>query len=116
MDFKDLRSANVTRCEEVFHKLHEWSPTDWATAMAGECGEACNLVKKLRRLDGADRKATMQEDLGQRMLLTAAIAAELADTVIYVDLLAARLGINLGEVVREKFNQVSEQRGSTVFL
>ena len=27
------------------------SPTGWATAMAGECGEACNFVKKIRRDD-----------------------------------------------------------------
>lgn len=101
LGFDRLRSANVQRCEDVFHQLDSWSPTDWACAAAGEMGEACNLIKKLRR--GEDISLT---DVGY----------ELADTVIYLDLLAARLGINLGEAVREKFNIVSDRRGSEVRL
>lgn len=85
LSFDALRKANVARCEEVFFPLFDWSPTDWATAMAGECGEACSLIKKLRRGDS---------------IPTPLIAAELADVVAYVDLLAARLGIDLGEAVR----------------
>jgi NTP pyrophosphatase (non-canonical NTP hydrolase) len=44
------------------------------------------------------------------------IAQELADTVLYADLLAARLGINLGEAIRDKFNIVSERMGSDIKL
>lgn len=113
LDFNDLRRANVSRCEEVFHPLGEWSPTDWATAMAGECGEACNEVKKLRRLDGADfvhDTAEKREELHEK------IGKELADLVIYADLLAARLGINLASCVIEKFNEVSQLRQSTELL
>ena len=101
LDFATLRATNVDRCEEVFHPLHSWSPNDWATALAGEVGEACNMLKKMRR--GED-------------IPTIDIAKELADSVIYLDLLAARLGINLGEAVREKFNLVSDQRGSQHYL
>jgi hypothetical protein len=70
--------------------------TDWACALAGETGEACNLIKKLRRGDAIDT-----EDIGK----------ELADVVIYADLLAARLGIDLGEAVVQKFNEVSDRYG-----
>ncbi len=101
LDFDLLRNSNVRRCEDVFHPLISWSPTDWACAMAGECGEACNLVKKMRR----GETVPDQE-----------IAAELADLVIYADLLAARLGINLGEAIVRKFDAVSRRRGSSVFL
>lgn len=101
LDFDRLRRTNVARCEEVFHKLDEWSPTDWGCAAAGEMGEACNLLKKLRR--GED--VPLQE-----------IANELADVVAYIDLLAARLYIDLGEAVASKFNQVSVKKGSTHFL
>jgi len=94
LSFARLRSANVNRTADAFHPVHEWSPTDWATAMAGECGEACNLVKKLRR----------GEDINPRD-----IAHELADLVIYADLLAARLDIDLGAAVVEKFNIVSDR-------
>ena len=41
---------------------------------------------------------------------------ELADVVCYLDLLAFRLGIDLGEAVRDKFNRVSERVGSDVKL
>lgn len=113
LGFRELRVANVERCEQVFHKLHDWSPTDWACAMAGEAGETCNTVKKLRRLDGADSSADMAE---HRVELYMQIGRELADTVIYCDLLAARLGLDLGDFVRSKFNEVSAKRGSSVKL
>jgi NTP pyrophosphatase (non-canonical NTP hydrolase) len=110
LSFASLRAANVARCNEVFHPLDSWSATDWATALAGEAGETCNAVKKLRRLaDGTNTEKdpkTVDE-------CVSAIAVELADTVIYADLLAARLRINLGEAVRQKFNAVSALRGAT---
>ena len=111
--FCELRRVNVKRCEESFHLLGAWSPTDWACAFAGEAGEACNQVKKLRRLDGADFRLDTPEE---RERITAAIAAELADTIIYADLLAARLGIDLGAAVVKKFNEVSEKKGSAYRL
>ena len=97
LTFAMLREQNVGRCEESFHSCDDWSPTDWATAVAGEVGEACNLIKKLRRGEN------IQE---------AVIAMEIADAVIYLDLLADRLGISLGEAVGVKFNIVSERVGN----
>lgn len=99
--FEELRRANVRRCEDVFHPIDSWSETDWATAMGGECGEALNLIKKRRR--------------GEEIALEE-VAKELADLVIYADLLAARMGIDLGEAVRQKFNEVSARRKSEVRL
>lgn len=101
LTFERLREANVRRCESVFHKLEDWSPTDWATAMAGECGEACNLVKKMRR--------------GEYIALSD-LAAEIADLVIYADLLSARMGIDLGAAVISKFNLVSAKRAADILL
>lgn len=101
LTFEALRGANVRRCEEAFHPLDDWSETDWATALAGEVGEACNLLKKRRR--GED-------------IPTQEVADELADVMLYLDLLAARMGIDLEDAVKRKFNAVSERRGSTVFL
>lgn len=98
MNFDTLRRANVQRCETAFHPLNDWSPTDWACALAGEAGEVCNAVKKLKRGDGGRTE----------------IANEIADTIIYADLLAAALGIDLGEAVRIKFNQVSTRVSSDI--
>lgn len=113
LTFNKLRHINVARCEEVFHPLISWSPTDWATAMAGECGEACNFIKKLRRLDGADKNIDTHLE---RQRLRHSIGLELADLVAYADLLAARLDIDLGKYVRDKFNEVSVKRGSVQML
>jgi len=113
LTFSKLRNANVKRCEDVFHPLDSWSPTDWATAMAGECGEACNNIKKLRRLDGTDGSLDTKYE---RTRLIYETGKELADLVIYADLLSARLGIDLGDMVANKFNEVSEKRGSKVTL
>ena len=113
LSFEELQTVNRARCEESFHPLNEWSPTDWACAMGGECGEALNLVKKLRRLTGSTDRVTLSlvQYLSESGLLTA-IGAELADVVIYADLLASRLGLSLGECVVEKFNVTSDKIGS----
>lgn len=107
--FSELRTANVERCEQVFHRLNDWSATDWACAMAGECGEACNEIKKLRRIETG---SAMPGELVTRE----SIGRELADMVIYADLLAARLGIDLGDAVVKKFNDVSLKRDSNITL
>jgi len=113
LSFYRLRKQNIKRCEDVFHPVNSWSPTDWATAMAGECGEACNEIKKLRRLDGADNNIDTPE---KRAQLRQKTANELADLIIYADLLAARMGIDLGQAVIDKFNEVSIKRGSIFHL
>lgn len=110
MSFDTLRRVNVERCEAVFHRLDAWSPADWAVALGGEVGEALNEVKKLRRLDDS----TGPNDHRTKQEIIQAIANELADTVIYADLLAARLKIDLGRAIVGKFNEVSRRRGYNV--
>lgn len=101
MTFTEFRIANVTRCERSFHMCNDWTPTDWACALAGEVGEACNLVKKLRRGEAIPAQQ---------------IAKELADVITYCDLLAKRLDIDLESAVIDKFNEVSECVGSNIRL
>lgn len=74
------------------------------TALAGEVGEAANLVKKVRRGD-----FTLDEAREK-------IADELADVVIYVDLLAKAARIDLASAVERKFNVVSRRVSADVFL
>lgn len=116
MDFNDLRKANLARNEvgEVFRdELENWSLADWCLAVAGECGEVCNAVKKLRRIsDGAQTSKDPQNE-GEAVV---AIAKEMADVICYLDLLAAKLGIDLSLAVMIKFNEVSERMGSKVYL
>lgn len=96
-----LRLANMDR-------QREWDPSDAITLafrgneLAGEVGEACNVIKKLER-----------ERLGLRGSRSSrlALAEELADIVICVDLIAMQAGIDLEEAVCGKFNATSEKYG-----
>jgi len=70
-------------------------------AAAGELGEACNLIKKLRR--GEDVPAIE-------------IAKELADAITYIDLLMYRLGFATGDIVAMKFNEVNARVSCPLML
>ncbi len=116
LNLRTLREANVKRCEQSFGSCRNWSPADWSNAMAGEAGElvevllpliaktggVCNLTKKLQR-------GTDEIDLEE-------IGKEIADVVIYADLLSHRLGIDLSDAVRAKFDEVSQRVGSDIQL
>ena len=100
--FDYFRSKNVDRCNAAFTKHDSWSLTDWALAFIGEAGEICNEVKKLRREDGTGSKEKL--------------AMEIADAFTYLDLLAARAGIDIWPAVVAKFNAVSEKRKCTITI
>ncbi len=35
LTFEELQAVNRARCEESFHRLDEWSATNWACALGG---------------------------------------------------------------------------------
>lgn len=82
----------------------DWSRSDWLEAIVGELGEYANESKKHRRGD-----LTHAEFIDKA-------AKELADVQIYLDILAFRLGIDLGEATRAKFNEVSKRVGDDIYL
>lgn len=107
MDFLDkLRSANILRNAE-------WDPerkldlSFFGNELGGECGEAQNIIKKLER-----------ERLGIRgsRSTPAALAEELADVLIVVDLIAVRYDIDLAKETMKKFNKTSSANNLNVFL
>lgn len=101
LTFDELKKANKERSDEVYFPIDSWALTAWSNALAGEVGEVCNLTKKHLR-DTVENKTL--------------ICDELADVVIYADLLAQKLKVNLGDVIRVKFNKTSAERGSAVIL
>jgi NTP pyrophosphatase (non-canonical NTP hydrolase) len=113
LTFQEVRAVNVARCNRWHpNGLASWSVADWAVAMAGEAGEVCNAVKKLRRVE--DDLANLNDGdrhLDTRVKAVAQIGEEIADTFLYLNLLAARLGIDLESEVIAKFNSVSEKYG-----
>lgn len=128
LTFNTLRGANLARIPQFRNRLgrmahskkdgSDWSPAQWLQAVVGELGEFANIRKKFERGD-----LTIEE-------YAKMAADELADVIIYLDILAARcldrdagdirfvdhLGIDLGEAVMRKFNEVSRRVGSNVVI
>lgn len=134
LSFDDLRDANLLRLPQFKNALGEpahsepdgsdWSLSAWANAVEGELGEAAeaiehfifyallqkhfgraaNLIKKIERGD-VTLEAKRQE-----------LADELADVMTYLDILAFRSGIDLGEATISKWNRVSERVGCDLRL
>lgn len=107
LTFDELRQTNAARCGRWHGEGTEpWLGVDWSNAMGGEAGEAQNVVKKIRRIDtGTATQAASKE------VLVDLLADEIADTVIYADLLAAYYGIDLAAAIGRKFNEVSMREG-----
>jgi NTP pyrophosphatase (non-canonical NTP hydrolase) len=99
--YPTLRTANEARQIE-WDKDNNISLSYRGNELAGEVGEACNVIKKLER-----------ERLGIRgsRASKGQLAEELADAVICVDLIAMQAGIDLEAAVRDKFNATSEKYG-----
>lgn len=122
LTFHHLRNANISRCAKwhgqrqiirqdldtgITRGMMGWSLSDWYTACSGELGETGNVIKKLNRVrDGlvGNQDASLEE-------LRQQLGNEIADTLIYLDLLAASAGIDLSDVVIRKFNEVSDRNG-----
>lgn len=110
MNIRDFSVFNRLRCETPTgfnHELSSWSLSDWCTATVGELGEAANVIKKLNRVrDGIPGNGNVTE--GE---LREQLAEELADTYIYLDLLAQASGIDLEAAVIKKFEKTSQKIG-----
>lgn len=114
MTFAVLREANLARLPrfknkkgEIAHPMpdgSDWSLADWIVAVTGELGELANLQKKVRRGDLTLDQA--RDELGK----------ELADVATYLDILAMRYGVDLGQAVMDKFNEVSRRVDAGVFI
>ena len=110
LSFDVLRKTNLERAMR-WHKggLEEWSVNDWLAAFGGEAGEALNAGKKHRRiLSSIQQHGDIPADIDDA---ETKIMEELADTVIYADLVAARIGRSLAGAIRAKFNAISEREG-----
>jgi NTP pyrophosphatase (non-canonical NTP hydrolase) len=113
LTFNALRYANTVRLPSfrdakgrIVHAPDgsDWSDAEWLQAVTGELGELANLMKKVKRGDLTKEEA--QADL----------ARELADVITYLDILAMRLQIDLGNAVAHKFNEVSRRVSADVFF
>jgi NTP pyrophosphatase (non-canonical NTP hydrolase) len=99
--YPTLRQANEERQTE-WDAGNQLSLTYRGNELAGEVGEACNVIKKLERerLGIKGSRDTVEH-----------LAEELADVVICTDLIAMHMGIDLQKAVRDKFNATSIKVG-----
>lgn len=118
LTFIELRLANVNRQAEwpgaeavdlAFRGLELAGEIGEATdavvdllSISAASGRLANKLKKITRLDRSIKGTT--ED---RATLLKEVAAELADVVICVDLVAMQLDVSLQQAVRGKFNATS---------
>ena len=95
-----LRAASIKRDIEM-NGTGKFSLSFRGNELAGEVGEACNILKKLDRekMNIVGSRATPDQ-----------LEDELADIIICVDLIAMEFNIDLESVTRRKFNKTSEQR------
>lgn len=106
--FQTLNAARV----DIWHAEGEpWTLADWTNAMGGECGEAMNVAKKIRRIQTGTGGNTKGETLPT---LVDDLMFELADTVTYAFCVADFLQLSLEPYVVNKFNEVSDKQGIEV--
>lgn len=106
LTFDNLRKANALRLPNSRFKECEdkWTHAHWMQATVGELGELANILKKVDRGDFTIESVRPE------------IEKELADVQTYLDILALKLGVNLGEATISKFNEVSKRVGSDVYF
>lgn len=97
LTIETLQSKNYDR-NKIWDPEEKLTPLFFAAELAGEVGEACNVVKKLEREKlGLRGSRDTIEHLGE----------ELADVIIVACLLANQFDIDLDDAICEKFNKTS---------
>ena len=99
LTFAEFSAMNRERC-------HQWMGSGdtlhhHVIGLAGEVGELCNEVKKV---DRAARGVPGGKSDGD-------VAGEIADVLIYLDLVAMHLDVDLEAAVVKKFNATSVKHG-----
>lgn len=112
LNLSKFQQTNATRGTR-WHQgdLSQWSLLEWCGAMAGEAGEACNVAKKMRRIDlmlpNKEAGLSTRDIVGLRNKL----ANEIGDTIIYGLLILSNLGLDASEVVEYVFDRKSIEYG-----
>lgn len=114
LDLSTFRPLNVQRAKDGFKCYDNQPLTYWTTALAGEVGELCNMIKKLQRAEkgGVDGGSSYTaKDINKEML-----KEEIGGIAIYLDLMASLLDIDLEEAIMDTFNSKSAKYGFEQFV
>ena len=112
MDITKFQQINAERAKR-WHKgdRSQWNLLEWSGAMAGEVGEACNVAKKIRRLDLHLPNKEVGIDKGDLQLLKYKLGCEIADSIIYGCIILSELGFDSSLMIASIFNQKSVEYG-----
>lgn len=115
LSFETFQIANRTRSKRFFEpaSVDSWSPADTVVGMIGELGEACNVMKKLKRAqlgmvnkNKEGRQVDALTDEVRHKLME-----EFAGAMLYFDQLAEHFGIDWQEAIEYTYNSKSEELG-----
>lgn len=113
LEFNIVQETNKERAKH-WHKDGEvvWSGLEWAGAMCGEAGEAANVCKKLKRIEGGlIGNSASEHRIEDKAKLIECLGKGIGDTLLYLFLLASHYNINVEEVTRDVFNKKSIELG-----
>lgn len=131
LSFDRLRNANQQRAD-IWNAGAKWDAADRITELCGEQGELgealiafflytkftrhtgkmADISKKLKRIEGG----MVGGDPSQKDALMSAMKKEAGDAQITLDLFCMEMGIDLGQVTAEKFNETSKKHGLPVSI
>jgi len=106
LNLDTLREKNIERqkiwCPDIKPDL-----SFRGNEIAGEVGEACNVIKKIERERHGWRgsRATKEQ-----------LAEEIADVIICCSLISIEAGFDLSTAVKNKFNSTSQKYELPVFI
>ena len=105
MNIKEFQETNKKRSLESFPGCKKWTLGDWGNALAGETGELCNFIKKIRRIEVEASTLNSNMSMGE---LIKAVGEEMGDIMSYLANIASELNLDLEKETVKKFNKVSE--------
>lgn len=112
LDMREMARIILTRTK-LWNSGDPWTTADYSNALAGEVGEICNKVKKLRRIQLGSHLRRQSAD---PQAIIDDIAGELGGLFVYYVMLAYHLGIDPIDAVRNEFNKVSREEGFDIFM
>jgi len=114
LDLQKFSELNRDRAVEGFKTYKNVPLTYWTTALMGEGGELCNMIKKMERVanGGIDGGSSYTAASITKEMLE----EEIGGIGIYLDLLAGLLDISLEEAIIKTFNSKSDKYGFKQYL
>lgn len=116
---KDVTLRDIAHYHRQRNKLwhagsEPWTLADWSNAAAGEMGEVCNVIKKIRRLQTGMKGAQLRNQGTDTSELVDKVKGEIGGLIIYLLSLCDALQIDMTDAIRDEFNKVSDEQGFDV--